>query len=77
MKIKVIAKSKRGKDIINNWGDEWEIQKEQDKVGFSQEKGPWLLLYSAKKDTTFRHDIRWIHKINDENVEIIWPENQK
>lgn len=62
--IKLKGISQKGKNRIHEQGEDWEIVREQERVPFSMETGPWLLLSSG-------NNLRWIHKTNDKDFEIV------
>lgn len=79
--ITLIPMSKRGKQIIKQHGDRWEVQRQEPKVQFSDDVGPWLFciplseerglpnnFYEAKQlqDTASR----WVHEFFDNNFKV-------
>lgn len=66
-KIRLEGLTQKGKNRIQEQGDEWEVLSERMRVGFSSQPGPWLLLQSVKSPDK----IRWIHKDRDENFKVI------
>lgn len=61
--------TQKGKNRIRELGNEWEIVRETDSVGFSSEKGPWLLI-TPVTSYNVDHD-RWIHGKQDKDFEIL------
>ena len=59
------GKTAKGKQRIKRDGDTWTIEKRSDKVFFSGEKGPWLLITNGDPDRS-----RWVHMFNDQNFEV-------
>lgn len=66
--VKLIGKSQKGKNRVFEQGEEWHLVTVVDKVLFTTEPGPWMLLTSVKS-----HDkgIRWVHASNDKDFEVI------
>lgn len=55
---KLIAKTKHAKEILKRWASgEAFIYQENNKVFFTNEVGPWLLILpeNSMSDTTWRH----------------------
>lgn len=65
--ISLKAKSKKGKDRINEQGSKWIIEAVTEKVLFEDKAGLWLGLRSTKSKEFFR----WVHLTDDENFEVI------
>ena len=67
--ITLIPKTHKAKNKIREAGtDQFEILREVDKVLFSDETGPWLLI--APVGDTEAKKSRWVHKTNDLNFSI-------
>ena len=64
--MKLIAKTKKGKERIATHGDEWDIVFIRDCVQFSDIKGNWALVRSKKTG-----DERWINLVTDHNFETV------
>lgn len=64
--IKLEGKTRSGKNKIINHGSEWEVVQTKERVLFSPNAGPWLLLTS--KDTG---NVRWIHAKEDPDFQIV------
>ena len=60
--ITVRGKSQKGKNRIREHGETWRIVERQEKVKFSSETGPWLLLESLDGKC-----LRWMHETNDKD----------
>ena len=75
--IKLKAKTLTGKNKIQNAKDKgsnniWKIVKQQDKVLFSNEPGPWLRIVPINNNNVELSSLsRWIHLNNDKDFEII------
>jgi len=64
MLVKLTAKTAKAKQRIRQYGDTGEVLKEEIRVGFSSERGPWLLVTAAD------HDSIWVHKTNDKDFTV-------
>ena len=69
-KVKLKAISKKGKDVINRFGDIRVIMKKDFKVSFSDHIGGWMLIASEGYDMRdFRKskgkDLRWVNEDPD------------
>lgn len=62
MKVKLIAKSKKGKERIKRDGEWWHVLKVvAEALPFSAgDVGPWLFLEAEKT-----HDTRWVRQTHD------------
>lgn len=67
MRIKLTPISNKGKNRIQELGDQWTILKIQDKVLFSSDSGPWLLIEPISNPDK----PRWIHQDNDQDFKIV------
>lgn len=63
--VKLKGNSAKGKQRIKRDGNIWTIVKVWDKVLFSAEKGPWLLITNGDMDKS-----RWVHMFNDQNFRV-------
>jgi len=63
-KVKLLPRTKKGKERIKQWGDEGTVKEIRGTVLFSQDKGPWLLVTAGDRDC------RWIHAKNDKDFTI-------
>lgn len=71
--------SKRGKQIIKQYGNRWECVKSLDTVLFSDKRGPWLLLEplgELRVATTVREAreetaSRWVHSLTDDDFKVM------
>ena len=67
--MKLAGKTKRGRERVKRDGaDGWTIQRTEDRVAFSSDRGPWLLVIPA---CLTESKSRWIHETNDFNFEIV------
>lgn len=65
MRVQLVPKTAKGKQRIKAHGDTGEVLRITDKVAFSTERGPWLLV--AAGDPTSR----WVHKSRDKDFEVV------
>jgi len=63
----VRAKTKKGKERIKRFGEEWFLLKTSDTVAFAQRNGPWGYIRSAR----VKDEERWIHLIDDHDFDIV------
>ena len=66
-KIKVQAKSSKGKNRINEHGDIWRVKNKIEKGHFPWIKEDSIMLESLKDGTT----ARWVNVIEDKDFELI------
>jgi hypothetical protein len=67
--MKLAGKTKRGRERVKRDGaDGWTIQRTEDRVAFSSDRGPWLLVIPA---CLTESKSRWIHETHDFNFEIV------
>jgi hypothetical protein len=67
--MKLAGITKRGRERIKRDGaDGWTIQRTEDRVAFSSDRGPWLLVIPACLNEARS---RWIHESRDPNFEIV------
>lgn len=66
-KLTLEARTKKGKDRINEQGSKWVVEAICDKILFSDKVGPWLGLRAVKNKDFFR----WVHLTEDENFEVV------
>lgn len=60
------GKTRKGKTRIKEYGSRWRILLIQDKVAFSFQSGPWLLLEPMIEDVAAKNNgSRWIHQEHD------------
>ena len=60
--------TQKGKNRVREQGSEWVISKMQDKVEFSQERGPWWLI---RPITGSKLQERWIRNMVDNDFEVV------
>ncbi len=63
-RIRVRGISQKGKNRIRERGDVWNVKEVADKVFFSSEQGPWMLLESLDGRSW-----RWMHAVADKDFE--------
>lgn len=61
------GKSRKAKNRIRDDGDKWMVLEIRETVGFSTEKGPWMLLAPLNGSL---NNYRWIHETNDADFAI-------
>ena len=66
------AKTKKGKDRINQQGSKWLIEAITESVLFDDKKGVWLGLSSKRASN---EGFRWVHFTDDENFLVIRKES--
>lgn len=64
MKLKGITP--KGKDIIQQHGEEWVLIERWAEVGFSEKKGPWCLMRAIGTG-----EKKWIHFERDQDFEFV------
>lgn len=64
--ITLSGKSQKGKNRIKEHGTKWLVFEIRDRVLFSNQSGPWLLLISISTN-----HIRWIHLFDDVDFSLI------
>jgi len=61
MMVTLQHKTKKGKERIKRDGaDKWFVRKTRQRVAFSPEKGPWLLIDNGNSAS-----MRWVHATRD------------
>ena len=70
--LKLAGKSQKGKNRIREQGELWELIKQVDRVQFSNQAGPWLLIQSKSNS---KHE-RWIHAETDTDFSIVQAINE-
>ena len=77
--ISLIPISKRGKQLVKQHGERWEVVKKQDKVLFSTDTGPWLYVQpiteerapaNTVRDARIDSASRWVHEFRDINFKV-------
>lgn len=66
-KFKLTGKSLKGKNRVRENGETWELVEKRQKVLFSTEDGPWLLLSSIANPS---HS-RWVHEHHDTDFVVL------
>ncbi len=67
--MKLAGKTKKGRERVKRDGaDGWTIQRTEERVAFSSDRGPWLLVIPA---CLTESKSRWIHETRDFNFEIV------
>jgi len=65
--FKLTGKTLKGKNRVREFGSEWNLIDTKDKVSFTQEPGPWLLLKPAKDKQGRNDGSRWVHATHDQD----------
>lgn len=72
--LTLLPKTMKGKEKIKLHGNQWLTVQKADKVGFSNEPGPWLLIVPVDpiKTVPVRFDSRsrWVNLLRDKDFEI-------
>jgi len=61
-KVIIGARSAKAKQRLKRDGDKWVVRKVEDKIQFSQKKGPWLLIDNGNPNAS-----RWVHAHIDDH----------
>lgn len=71
--VMLVGKTLKGKNRLRESNtNTWRIVRISDKVGFSQEPGPWFLVRPCIKDSNESQWLsRWVHSSNDKDFTII------
>jgi hypothetical protein len=71
MRLQLLARSKRGKQLAQEFGTVWQIVRFEEDVRFSSRAGPWLFVEPLVEDSSKRLlGGRWIHSQYDEHFSI-------
>jgi hypothetical protein len=76
--VTMLPKTKRGKQLVKQHGERWEVLQVLDKVLFSSAAGPWMLvtpitearIHESVRDTREDTASRWIHAFFDDNFTV-------
>jgi hypothetical protein len=68
-KIKVKANSARGKQLIKQFGDSWEVLEVRKSVAFSPNQNGWFFAFPIGCASPIRES-RWIAINNDKHLDI-------
>ena len=76
--VTLLPLTKKGKQIVKQHGDRWEVLRSLDKVMFSNDKGPWMLVVplgekrvdETVRDTRQDSASRWVHAFFDKNFKV-------
>lgn len=77
--ISLLPISKRGKQLVKQHGERWEVIKKQNKVLFSTDTGPWLYIQPLSeeravannaRDARLESASRWVHEHRDSNFKV-------
>lgn len=67
-KVRLIPKTKKAKERVKQYGDTGIVFEVRNRIQFSQEEGPWLLVLAADPRG------RWVHETNDKNFDVEYLE---
>ena len=62
--------SKRGKQLVTQYGAEWRVLAKREHVQFSQIVGNWLYVVPAG-DPDLSERSRWVNSLNDEDFKVM------
>lgn len=77
--ITLIPLSKRGKQIVKQHGDRWEVVQRVQRVFFAAAAGPWLYIQPLSEERAPASDMRaaredsasrWVHEFSDEDFKV-------
>lgn len=77
--ISLLPTSKRGKQIVKQHGQRWEVVESRQRVLFDNRNGPWLLILPLTEERALPKTVaeaksesasRWVHEFNDENFKV-------
>lgn len=77
--VSLIPKTKRGKQIVKQHGERWEVVRSQRYVLFNAERGPWLYVQPLTEERALANEARaariesacrWVHEFSDENFKV-------
>ena len=63
LKLTLTPKTRKGKNVITNHGDQWFIVRHKETVQFSSERF-WMIIQSKTTD-----DIRWVRDITKQQID--------
>jgi len=70
--MELLGISKKGRERLKRDGAKgWTIQRTEDTIAFSSDRGPWLLVIPA---CLTESKSRWIHQFHDNNFKIVDPD---
>lgn len=70
MNITLVGLTKKGKQRIKEHGAHWRVVKKLDKVNFSTEPGPWILVTPSNRSDDCDAS-RWIHQLSDKDFKLM------
>ena len=66
------GKTQKGKTRVREHGEIWGIISEKDRVNFSSEDGPWLLICPVPEMSIREpRNLRWVHKWHDDDFKVV------
>jgi hypothetical protein len=77
--ISLIPLTKRGKQLVKQHGERWEVIELRNRVLFTDKHGPWLLVQpltedrapsQSFRDARLESAARWVHEFNDDNFKV-------
>ena len=78
--VTLVSQTKRGKQIIKQHGDRWEVVRREVSVIFTSAPGPWLLLLPLTEERAPAEDVRaarmesasrWVHEFSSEHFKVM------
>jgi len=78
--VTLVPQTKRGKQIIKQHGDRWEVVRRWPSILFGDAPRPWLLLLPLTEERAPAEDVRasrmesasrWVHEFNDEHFKVM------
>lgn len=79
MAITLIPLTKKGKQLVKQYGHRWLVMEKRNKVLFHDSIGPWLLVIPVTEEQAAAQTLRearvesasrWIHQHNDMNFKV-------
>lgn len=77
--VSLIPLSKRGKQIVKQHGERWEVVRREESVLFTTAPGPFLLVQPLTEERAPAEDMRasriesasrWVHEFSDEDFKV-------
>ena len=64
--VRLEGRSKKGKQLVKECGEDWDVKEIRQTILFDDLPGPWLL--ASSKDGT---KVRWVHKYYDLHLGVV------
>lgn len=77
--VTMIPKTKRGKQLVKQHGERWEVTRLEMSVLFTDRHGPWLLVQPLSEERAPADDLqaakiesasRWVHEFFDDEFQV-------